>query len=365
MKISKIEVWNFEPKFRDGPYAMSHVVQECAYGRIICVHTQAGISGLGEIVLSPSLPEADRLERISDESDFLSSFIGQDIESLAAFAREVQQTDSWQGIAFGLETAYFDIQRQYRNCSFADVLGGAITEDINDYFSISESAPDRIRERLEIAGPERTVIQLKLGVGLLKDDDAQIKTVLDGMASYQTLLADANGGWSLSDALEMAREIHDPRLVWEEPCQRYEDNIAVARATVTPVMLDGQSCKTLAAAQKAIADNIAESICIKPALIGGLTLAREVRDSCVKAGMSMRIDGPWCGDIASAAILNLALGAPEELLIAGCDLREPLTIEPNLGGVNSPAPARIATPVNGFDIGRVRSSLGTPEAIYG
>ncbi|MFT7672298.1 MAG: L-alanine-DL-glutamate epimerase-like enolase superfamily enzyme [Gammaproteobacteria bacterium] len=365
MKINKIEVWNFEPKFRDGPYAMSHVVQECAYGRIICVHTQTGISGLGEIVLSPSLSEADRLERISDEPDFLSVFIGHNIDSIADFSKKMQQVDSWQGIAFGLETAYFDIQRQQKNCSFADILGGAITEDINDYFSISESSLDRVRGRLELAGPERTVIQLKLGVGSLKDDEAQIKTVLDGTTSHQTLLADANGGWSLDDALEMSAKIHDPRLVWEEPCKLYEDNITVARATATPVMLDGQSCKTISAARKAIADNIAASICIKPALIGGLTLAREVRDLCVKTGIRMRIDGPWCGDIASAAIINLALGAPKELLIAGCDLREPLTIEPNLEGVYAPAPARIATPVIGFDIDRVRNSLGTPEATYG
>jgi ketosteroid isomerase-like protein len=28
-------------------------------------------------------------------------------------------------------------------------------------------------------------------------------------------------------------------------------------------------------------------------------------------GIRMRIDGQWCGDIASAAIINLALGTPE------------------------------------------------------
>ena len=362
--IIKIEIWNFEPKFRDGPYAMSHVVQDCSYGRIICVHTQSGLSGLGEIVLAPSLPETERLERISDEPDFLSSFIGQDIESMVEFSRKMQQVDSWQGIVFGLETAYFDIRRQQNNCSFSDVLGGAVADDINDYFSISESSLERIQQRLELAGRERTVIQLKLGVGSIEDDEVQVQAALDGMASHQTLLADANGGWSLEDALAIAKKIHDPKLVWEEPCKLYEDNIAVARATDTPVMLDGQSCKSYTAARKAIADNIADSICIKPALMGGLWLAQEIRDLCVQAGVKMRIDGPWCGDIASAAIVNLALGAPENLLISGCDLREPLTIEPDLGGIYSPAPARITTPENGFDIERVRSSLGIPEAVY-
>ncbi|MEJ2178592.1 MAG: hypothetical protein P8Y12_11775, partial [Gammaproteobacteria bacterium] len=76
MAITKIEVWNFRPPFRDGPYAMSHVTSGHAYGRILRIHDSDGSFGLGEIVFSPSLAEADREHRIHDEENFLAPLIG-------------------------------------------------------------------------------------------------------------------------------------------------------------------------------------------------------------------------------------------------------------------------------------------------
>ncbi len=99
-------------------------------------------------------------------------------------------------------------------------------------------------------------------------------------------------------------------------------------------------------------------------MIGGLNLAREVRDLCISTGIKMRIDGPWCGDIASVAITSLALGPPEDLLIADCDLREPLAIETDLNGVVTAGPARIAPPPTGFDAQAVRGKLGPAVATY-
>ncbi len=43
MTITRLEVWNFRPLMRDGPYAMSHVTQDSAYGRILKVHTADGL----------------------------------------------------------------------------------------------------------------------------------------------------------------------------------------------------------------------------------------------------------------------------------------------------------------------------------
>jgi len=66
--------------------------------------------------------------------------------------------------------------------------------------------------------------------------------------------------------------------------------------------------------------------------------------------MRVRIDGPWCGDIASAAILHLAVGVPEDLLISGCDLREPVAMPFNLNGVRHAEGNKIAPPA-GYGLG--------------
>ncbi len=365
MKITRLEVWNFRPLMRDGPYAMSHVTQDSAYGRIFKVHTAEGAEGLGEVVFPPSVPQAAQMGQIAEERAFLPLLIGQAAETLLDLADDLRaRGKTWGGIAFGLETAWHDLEGRHKGRPVSELLGGSQNPAVADYFSISERTEERIRERVALAGPERTVFQLKLGVGKIEDDVAQLSTVLAAMSPGQIVLADANGGWSVDRACETMTRLDDPRIVWEEPCSRYEDNVEVMRRSGTPVMVD-QSVSDAATALKAAEDGLAHSVCIKPAFLGGLTVARKVRDAAAAAGMKMRIDGPWCGDIATAANLHLAVGAPPELLISGCDLREPLALEPCLAGIQNLPDTRIA-PIDapGLGVSAPAGALGTPEACY-
>ena len=153
--------------------------------------------------------------------------------------------------------------------------------------------------------------------------------------------------------------IQDTRLIWEEPCALYEENRALCQSFDTQILLDGETSRDFDTAKRAIHDGTAFGMCVKPALIGGLSTARQIRDLCTEAGIKMRIDGPWCGDIASAAIVNLAMGAPPDLLIAGCDLREPLSRNPDLKGLIHTTPTRISPSFPyGLEVDQVRAQLG-------
>jgi len=351
--------------FRDGPYAMSHVTQEVVYGRILQVHTADGQTGLGEVVFPPMLSVDERAQLIADESIYLSSLAGKDIDGLMQLAQELcGRGRSWSGIAFGLETAGYDLLGKAENLPVSNVLGGRLREGVDDYFSISESSIEKIRKRLAIAGSERKVIQLKLGIGSPEEDIQQVSAALSEMTKRQMLLADANGGWSVGTACEIISCFNDPRVVWEEACPVYGENVEVARRTGQPVMAD-QCVKEAGLAKQAVDDQLMSSLCIKPAFLGGLTVARDVRDYCVSSGMKMRIDGPWCGDIATAAILHLAVGAPPDLLIAGCDLREPLVRELDLKGVIKFDGCCVGPPPGpGLGITLTDNVMGDPDAIF-
>ena len=66
MAIEKIDVWDFRPPFRDGPFAMAHATSSHVYGRILRFQDSAGCSGIGEIVFPPYIAEVDREQRIRD-----------------------------------------------------------------------------------------------------------------------------------------------------------------------------------------------------------------------------------------------------------------------------------------------------------
>ena len=362
MAINKIEIWDFQSAFRDGPYAMSHVTSTCAYGRILRVRSHKGLCGLGEIVFSPAVPSQDREERINDEDDYLTRLLGQPTSALLNLASEMRLRDkSWHGIAFGLETAWIDIEGRKTGQAAYDLLGGKQRISVPDYFSISESKLTDIRGRMDAAGANRTVFQLKLGMASLDHDIKQVSNLLKIMTAGQVLQADANGGWTVDQACRIMAHFDDHRLIWEEPCAMYEDNVRVAEQTQKKVMVD-QCIGDLGMARRAIDENVAHSICIKSVHLGGLTTARQVRDAAIASKTPMRIDGPWCGDIASAAILHLAVGTPEDQLIAGCDLREPLTLPLDLKGVRHISSGEIAPPHGeGIGITLGDEEFGTPE----
>ena len=102
----------------------------------------------------------------------------------------------------------------------------------------------------------------------------------------------------------------------------------------------------VAALEDGALDNIAEmALADLPALLGGLGIAQAARDLCTDCAIAVRIDGLWCGPVATAATLHLAVGAPPGLLIAGCDLREPLVLDEDWGGVLQ-TPGKCIAPVD-------------------
>lgn len=365
MRIVRIDIWESAPAFRGGPYVMSHVVQEAAYGRILRICSDDGFRGLGEIVYAPILNADERTQRREAESELFRALIGGTVEAAAGLVETIAARGrSWRGIAFGLDTAIFDLRARREGLRVADLLGGAIAVSVPDYFSISERTASQLRERVALAGQDRSVIQLKIGIGGLEEDIAGVRTLLSATHADQVILADFNGGRSVQEALGVIASFDEDRIFWEEPCKSYRDNVAVAVDCGRPVMFD-QCAADPELAMRASDDPAVHSLCVKPAFLGGLTVAKTVRDRCAATGRRMRIDGPWCGDIANAAILSLAVGAPADLVIAGCDLREPLILEPDLGGVVHLAADRIAPPAgSGLGIDPSLDALGPPEISY-
>ena len=239
----------------------------------------------------------------------------------------------FRGLAFGIETAYLDLLARQVELPLYALLGGKLVASVPEYYSLSCADAGTVSATLAEEANGWDVVQIKLGVGDRQADADRISAALEALAKNQTILADFNGALNVDSALAVIAEFDDARIVWEEPCDSVEANTDVARGCARPVMFD-QCLESLDHITRVVADGVAHSVCLKPAFLGGLAVARTARDICIAAGMPMRIDGPWCGHIATAACLHLAVGVPVELLIAGCDLRQPLLLNDDWGGTN-------------------------------
>jgi L-alanine-DL-glutamate epimerase-like enolase superfamily enzyme len=166
------------------------------------------------------------------------------------------------------------------------------------------------------------------------------------------LVADANTGWLMHEAMRVVRAVRDVDVYIEQPCLSYEECLSVRRHTDHPFVLD-ESIDGIDALLRGSADGAMDVVNIKISKFGGLTKARQARDLCVSLGIGMTIEDSWGGDVVTAAIAHLAHSTPPEALFTATDFNSYVTVSTAEG-----APQR----VNGRMAASTKPGLGiTPR----
>jgi L-alanine-DL-glutamate epimerase-like enolase superfamily enzyme len=153
----------------------------------------------------------------------------------------------------------------------------------------------------------------KVKVGL-PDDADRVAAVREAVGSWPALRVDANGVWSVDEAIRAieALQRHDLELV-EQPCRTLEELAAVRRAVGVPVAAD-EPIATADDVRAAAAAGACDAVNVKLAPSGGFEAARAAiaaaRESGLEPYLSSTLDGPW----GIAASLQLA--ASERLSLA-------------------------------------------------
>jgi L-alanine-DL-glutamate epimerase-like enolase superfamily enzyme len=161
--------------------------------------------------------------------------------------------------------------------------------------------------------------------------------VREAIGPWPALRVDANGAWSVDDAVHAIRSIedHDLELV-EQPCGSLRELAEVRQRVSTPIAAD-ESVSSLRDLRRAVELEACDVVNVKLASAGGFKpareLLREARSSGLGAFLSSTLDGPW--GIAAA----LQLAAAEELTLA-CGLA-------TLGLFDSPVAAALPPPRGG------------------
>jgi L-alanine-DL-glutamate epimerase-like enolase superfamily enzyme len=166
--------------------------------------------------------------------------------------------------------------------------------------------------------------QLKVG-GDPDVDIARIHAVAAELQPGDKLVADANTGWLMHEAMRVVRAVRDVDVYIEQPCLSYEECLAIRRATDHPFVLD-EVIDGIDMLLRGRADLAMDVVNIKISKFGGLSKARQARDLCVALGIAMTIEDSWGGDITTAAIAHLAHSTPTEFLFTATDFNSYVTV---------------------------------------
>jgi cis-L-3-hydroxyproline dehydratase len=328
MKIRRISAYRVELPLREGSYRWSGGKAVTVFdSTVVRIETDAGVVGHGEVCpLGPFyLPAYANGVRagIAELGPHLLGF--NPLELLALNRRMDAALKGHAYVKSGLDMACWDILGQVCGQPVCTLLGGRFGDDFALYRAISQEAPEAMADRVagyRAEGYRR--FQLKVG-GDPAEDIARIRAVASRLQPGDRLVADANTGWLMHDALRVVRAVRDLDVYIEQPCSSYEECLSVRRHTDHPFVLD-EVIDSIDVLVRGRADLAMDVVNIKISKFGGLTKAKQARDLCLSLGVVMTLEDSWGGDIVTAAIAHLAHSTPPEFLFTATDFNSYVTV---------------------------------------
>jgi len=328
MKIQRIRAYRVDLPLHEGSYQWAGGKSVSVFdSTVVEVQTDAGITGYGEVCpLGPSYLPAYANGVRAGIRELGPRLLGEN-------PLELQKLNSHMDAALkghpyvksGIDMACWDILGQVTGQPVCVLLGGRYGDDFGLYRAISQESPDAMANRVagyRAEGYQR--FQLKVGGDPAVDID-RIHAAAAQLQRGDRLIADANTGWLMHDALRVVKAVRDVDVYIEQPCPSYEECLSVRQHTDHPFVLD-EVIDSLGVLLRGHADRAMDVVNLKISKLGGLTKVKQARDLCVSLGIAMTLEDSWGSDIVTAAIAHLAHSTPPAFRFTATDFNSYVSV---------------------------------------
>jgi L-alanine-DL-glutamate epimerase-like enolase superfamily enzyme len=316
MRVARIEVYGYDLTYAYGDYAMSGGRSARSQSStLVRIVTDTRLEGWGEScpLAGNYLPASAGTVRAAI-AELAPALLGADPRALAEVNVRMDAVLLGQPAAkSALDVACWDILGRSLGVPVTTLLGGRLSERFPLYLAVPVGTPEATAEFIRVRrGDGIRHFQLKVGDDP-REDAARARAALAVAADDGVVVADANGGWSLQDALIAVRELDSLPIYLEQPCRSLADCMHVRRATSLPMIYD-ESVTGPESLLSATRDGGGGAVNLKIGKVGGLTRARLMRDLAVELGVALTVEDTWGGDVATAAVSHLAASTPPRSL---------------------------------------------------
>jgi L-alanine-DL-glutamate epimerase-like enolase superfamily enzyme len=365
MKIKRISAYQVNLPLHEGSYKWSGGKAVTVFdSTVVRIETDEGVVGHGEVCpLGPFYLPAYANGCRAGIRELGPHLLGENPLELEKLNQRMDRAlKGHPYVKSGIDMACWDILGQVTGQPVCVLMGGRYGEDFGLYRAISQESPEAMADRVagyRAEGYRR--FQLKVG-GDPQDDIERIHAVASRLQPGDRLIADANTGWLMHDAMRVVRAVRDVDVYIEQPCSSYEECLAVRRRTDHPFVLD-EVIDGIDMLLRGQADLAMDVVNIKISKFGGLTRARQARDLCVSLGIAMTLEDSWGGDIVTAAIAHLAHSTPPAFLFTATDFNSYVSVQ-LAEGAPKRINGRMAAPREpGLGITPIEEVLGKPIAV--
>jgi L-rhamnonate dehydratase len=342
MRITEIEAIQMRPQ----RMIDTSIADGSQDGILVRIHTDEGITGLGEVDSSPSIVraiiEAPRSHKIC--SGLAELLIGENPLEPGRLWRKMYEGSLYYGrrgaaihAISGIEIALWDITGKAAGKPIHALLGGARRDRIKCY--ASTLMPDTADEAARVveAQLEAGFRAVKLGWGPLgssaERDAALVAAARKAGGDDLHLMIDIGKGWrSARDGIDRVRRIEEYHPYWiEEPFwpDDYAKYAALVEAVSTPIAA-GEEETTLADFERLVEKGHVEIVQPDVTRAGGIAECLRIADFAMRRGRRC-IPHAWSTGIIKAATLHVLAAMEEaeymEYCVQTTDLNQRLVIE--------------------------------------
>jgi L-alanine-DL-glutamate epimerase-like enolase superfamily enzyme len=255
---------------------------------IVEVHTDAGITGIGEVPGSPLI------KLVVDALDATSNWIvGEDPLRITEFLTRASDR-GWHhypylgnAAAAAIEMALWDIAGKAHGCPVHQFFGGLQTDLVPFYWfiNVNDRKPETAR-RQAAEGVARGFKTVYIKIGFDVDNDLALARAIKEEVGHEIAVrVDANEGWSVFEAVEALRRFEEIGVEFvEQPIDMHDiDGLADLKSRTRVRIGANQSAWLPHQVPEVLAKRAADVVVTDPHQLGGLIPFRDAAAMCQTA----------------------------------------------------------------------------------
>jgi cis-L-3-hydroxyproline dehydratase len=315
--ISRVDVFGYVLTYVHGEYVMSRgrVISRLD-STVVRLSTDEGLVGWGEVCpLGPAYLPAHAGGARAALRELAPALVGLDPRNLAAVNDAMDAALLGHAYAKSpIDVACWDLLGQAADLPIVALLGGARQDRFPLYMAVPLAPAEQMKDFVaDCRGEGVRHFQLKIGGDPLEDAE-RVRAVAVELWDEDRLVADANGGWRLRDALLAARLIEDVERVYlEQPCPTVGECRSLRAMSSLPLVLDEVVSDVPSLLEATTIGGVA-AVNLKISKVGGLTKARIIRDLAEGMGLAITVEDTWGGDLVTASVAHLAASVRPDAL---------------------------------------------------
>jgi len=291
------------------PFVIATEVSYYTQNIFIRIHTDKGITGMGECSAFPMLVGETQNTCFEVAKDFARISLGKDPLDIEARMQELHDYIAFNStIKSAWDMALHDIAAKHAGLPLYKYLGGMRKTIMTD-LTIGIDTPESMQQTArEFVADGVKIIKVKLGKNG-ETDVERIKLIREAIGPNIKLRVDANQGWHFEEALATLQALDQYDIQYcEQPIKHQFDALLPNLRKLSPIkIMADESVFDHYDAIRLIEANAVDYINIKLAKSGGLLEAKKIADEAGKRGIACMMGGMLESRLGLTAKVHFAM----------------------------------------------------------